>query len=85
MDVRQPSEYEAGHVPGAWHIGAGDLPGRLADLPRDRPIAAMCASGYRASVATALLDAAGFTNVSWVSGGVDEWAAAGFPLARGAT
>jgi hydroxyacylglutathione hydrolase len=84
VDVRQPSEYEAGHVPGAWHIGAGDLPGRLADLPRDRPIAAMCASGYRASVATALLDAAGFTNVSWVAGGVDEWAAAGFPLARGA-
>jgi hydroxyacylglutathione hydrolase len=56
----------------------------LADLPRDRPIAAMCASGYRASVATALLDAAGFSNVSWVAGGVDEWAAAGFPLARGA-
>jgi hydroxyacylglutathione hydrolase len=84
VDVRQPSEYEAGHVPGAWHIGAGDLPGRLADLPRDRPIATMCASGYRASVATALLDVAGFTNVSWVSGGVDEWAAAGFPLARGA-
>ncbi|MGH2464014.1 MAG: MBL fold metallo-hydrolase [Candidatus Limnocylindrales bacterium] len=84
VDVRQPSEYQAGHVPGAWHIGAGDLPGRLADLPRDLPIAAMCASGYRASVATALLDAAGFTNVSWVAGGIDEWAAAGYPLARGA-
>ena len=43
-----------GHVPGAWHIGAGDLPGRLADLPRDRPIAAICASrlpGERRGVA----------------------------------
>jgi len=85
VDVRQPSEFDAGHVPGAWHIGAGDLPGRLADLPRDRPIAAMCASGYRASVATALLDAAGFTNVSWVAGGVDEWAARGLPLEHSRT
>jgi hydroxyacylglutathione hydrolase len=84
IDVRQPSEFAEGHLAGAWHIGAGDLPGRLADLPHDRPIATMCASGYRASVAASLLDAAGFTNVSWVAGGVDEWAAAGFPLARGA-
>ena len=35
----RPSEYEAGHVPGAWHINGGSLPDRLAELPRDRPIA----------------------------------------------
>ncbi len=83
LDVRQASEYEDGHVGGAWHIGAGDLPGRLADLPRDRPIAAICAAGYRASVAASLLDAAGFTNVSWVAGGNDEWVARGLPVERG--
>ena len=85
VDVRQASEYEAGHVAGAWHIGAGDLPGRLADLPHDRPIAAICAGGYRASVAASLLDAAGFTKVSWVAGGMDAWASHGFPLERGGT
>ena len=83
IDVRQASEYEAGHLDGAWHIGAGELPGRLDDLPRDRPIATICAAGYRASVAASLLDAAGFTNVSAVAGGVDAWAAQGLPLERG--
>jgi hydroxyacylglutathione hydrolase len=83
VDVRQASEFVDGHVAGAWHIGAGELPGRLADLPRDRPIAAICAAGYRASVAASLLDAAGFTNVSWVAGGNDAWQAAGLPVERG--
>ncbi len=83
VDVRQASEFVDGHVAGAWHIGAGELPGRLADLPRDRPIAAICAAGYRASVAASLLDAAGFTNVSWVAGGNDAWLAAGLPVERG--
>ena len=83
VDVRQASEFAEGHVVGAWHIGAGDLPGRLAELPREQPIAAVCAGGYRASVAASLLDAAGFTNVSWVAGGMDAWAAAGLPLDRG--
>jgi hydroxyacylglutathione hydrolase len=83
LDVRQATEYEAGHVAGAWHIGAGDLPGGLAELPRDGAIAAVCGVGDRASVAAGLLDAAGFTNVSWVAGGMDAWAAHGFPLERG--
>ena len=38
IDVRQASEYEAGHVPGSVHIGAGELPAKLDELPRDRPI-----------------------------------------------
>jgi hydroxyacylglutathione hydrolase len=84
IDVRQASEFADGHVGGAWHIGAGELPGRLAELPRDRPIATICAAGYRASVAASLLDAAGFTNVSWVAGGNDDWVAQGLPVERGA-
>jgi hydroxyacylglutathione hydrolase len=83
IDVRQPSEFEAGHVPGSVPIGAGDLPDRLDGLPRDRPIAAICASGYRSSVAASLLRAAGFDHVSWVPGGVPTWAARGLPLAYG--
>jgi hydroxyacylglutathione hydrolase len=83
IDVRQPSEFEAGHVPGALAIGAGDLQDRLGELPRDRPIATMCASGYRSSVAASLLRAAGFDHVWWVPGGVPTWAARGFPVAHG--
>ncbi len=84
IDVRQASEFEAGHVPGAIHIGAGDLPERLDDLPRDRPIATLCASGYRASVAVSLLRAADFKQVASVRGGVPDWEAAGLPLEYGA-
>lgn len=83
IDVRQASEYESGHVPGALSIGAGDLPDRLDSLPRDRPIATICASGYRASVAASLLRAAGFPRVAWVAGGVSTWQAAGNAVAYG--
>ncbi len=83
VDVRQAREYDDGHVPGAVHAGAGDLPGRLAELPRDRPLATICASGYRASVAASLLRQAGFANVSWVGDGVPAWEARGHEVERG--
>jgi len=84
IDVRQPSEYEAGHVPGSLHIGAGDLPDALERLPADRPIVTICASGYRSSVAASMLRAAGFERVAAVAGGVPDWAARGYPLDYGA-
>jgi hydroxyacylglutathione hydrolase len=83
IDVRQASEYDDGHVPGAWHIAGGSLPDRLAELPRDRPIACMCAAGFRASIATSLLRSAGFEEVSWVSDGFPVWRAAGYPVETG--
>jgi hydroxyacylglutathione hydrolase len=83
IDVRQADEYAGGHVPGAIHLTAGSLPDRLADLPRDRPIATICGSGYRASVAASLLRAAGFQDVSWVATGVPAWQAAGYEVQRG--
>ena len=84
IDVRQLSEYEAGHVPGSTHIGAGELPEMLDRLPRDRPLAAICASGYRTSVAASMLRAAGFTDVVTVSSGVPTWESRGFPVEYGA-
>jgi hydroxyacylglutathione hydrolase len=83
IDVRQATEYEGGHLPGALPIMAGDLPDRLDQLPRDRPIATICASGFRASIAASLLRAAGFEHVSWVPGGVPTWEALKRPLVYG--
>jgi hydroxyacylglutathione hydrolase len=83
IDVRQLTEYASGHVPGAVHLAAGDLPQRLAELPRDRPIAVVCASGYRSSVAASLVKGAGFKDVSWVAEGVPAWKAAGLPVETG--
>jgi hydroxyacylglutathione hydrolase len=83
IDVRQRSEYEEAHIPGSWHIFAGELAGRLGELPRDRSIATICASGYRSSVAASLLRQAGFTNVTAVADGLPSWQARGNPVARG--
>jgi hydroxyacylglutathione hydrolase len=82
IDVRQRSEFEEGHIAGSVHIFAGELASRVGDMPRDRPIVTICASGYRSSVAASLLRQAGFTSVSAVAGGVPAWDAAGHPVER---
>jgi hydroxyacylglutathione hydrolase len=84
IDVRQLTEYEDGHIPGSLHLAAGALPDRLDQLPRDRPIATICGSGYRASVAASLLQAAGFADISWVADGVPTWRRRGHPTETGA-
>jgi hydroxyacylglutathione hydrolase len=83
IDVRQANEYAVGHIPGSIHIAAGSLPDRLAELPPDRPIATICASGLRASVAASILRSGGFGDVSWVASGVPAWRAAGHRTVRG--
>jgi hydroxyacylglutathione hydrolase len=83
VDVRQATEYNAGHVPGSWHLMAGWLPGRLAGIPRDRPIVTICASGYRSTIAASLLRRAGFRDVTGVRTGVPDWIDAGLPVERG--
>ena len=83
IDVRQLNEYEHAHIPGSLHLAGGSLPDRLDELPRDRPIATVCASGYRASVAASLLRAAGFADVSWVADGVPTWRRRGYRTESG--
>jgi 3-mercaptopyruvate sulfurtransferase SseA len=56
----------------------------LDELPRDRPIATVCASGYRSSVAASMLRAAGFRDVSAVADGVPAWRRHGHAVERGA-
>jgi hydroxyacylglutathione hydrolase len=73
----------------AWRLHAGcghhggSLTDRLSELPRDRPIATMCAAGFRASIGASLLRAAGFEDVAWVDRGFPVWEAAGHPVERG--
>ena len=53
LDVREPSEYVAGHVPGAKLVPLGSLPDRIGELPRQEPIYVICASGSRSRTAPA--------------------------------
>jgi len=74
LDVRGLNEFEDLHVRGAMHIPLGFLPNRLNDLPRDRPLAVYCASGYRAHVAASLLRAHGFRNIECLCNATIRWA-----------
>jgi hydroxyacylglutathione hydrolase len=82
LDVRQPIEWQTeGVVPESEHIFVADLPGRIGELPTDRPVTVFCRSGHRASMAASILDGAGF-DVRLVSeGGAALWPEALEPLA----
>jgi glyoxylase-like metal-dependent hydrolase (beta-lactamase superfamily II)/rhodanese-related sulfurtransferase len=77
LDVRQHSEWTAGHLPGAAHRELGDLtnPAAADELPAG-PLAVMCGHGERAMTAASLLAAAGHQNLAVVSGGPADWARA---------
>lgn len=76
IDVRQPSEFEAGAIEGAVNIPLRDLSTHLADLPQDQMIVVYCASGHRAALATSALQVAGFSNARSFPGGYPAWDAA---------
>lgn len=76
LDVRDPHEWrEDGVMPGAIRIPLGDLADRLASIPRDAPVAVMCKSGARASIAASLLGAAGLDVRLVARGGAPDWPA----------
>lgn len=75
LDVRTPSEWEAGHVDGALHIPLAELPARIAEVPVG-PIAVLCGSGYRSAIAQSLLLRSGHRDVIDILGGWKAWAAA---------
>jgi hydroxyacylglutathione hydrolase len=83
IDVRSPSEWQEGHMPGAKHQYVGDLRDQSPALDRNRPVATYCASGYRASLAASLLQRAGFEDVRNVPGSWKAWTSAGYPIENG--
>jgi len=83
LDVREPEEYAHGHVPGATNIPQAELASRLDEIPRDRPIAAICQGGYRSLRAAQFLKQMEFEHVSSVRGGTDAWLAAEKPVLSG--
>lgn len=83
IDVREPDEWAEGHVAGATHIPLGELPSRLADVPRDRDVLLFCRSGHRSGTATALLRGQGYARALNVEGGITAWRRAGLPVTRG--
>ena len=78
IDVREPSELSEARVKGARHIPLGQLPAKLGELDRDRPVAFLCRSGSRSAIATRSATKAGLDAAN-VKGGITAWARAGLP------
>jgi molybdopterin/thiamine biosynthesis adenylyltransferase/rhodanese-related sulfurtransferase len=73
IDVREPHEWDIAHIPGARLIPLGNLPAAVPSLDRTRDIVVQCRSGARSGRAVRLLQAAGFTRVRNLAGGILRW------------
>jgi len=82
LDVRQPAEWSAGHIPQAVHITGAEIRRRADEIPKGRPVAVVCGSGFRSSVAASVLKRQGHEAVFNVLGGMTGWQAESLPLAR---
>ena len=82
LDVREQSEYDAGHIPGVTLIPLNDVPNRLNDIPKDKPVIVTCRSGNRSGQATDFLRQQGYTNVHNMTGGINAWQQAGYAVEK---
>ncbi len=92
VDVREPAEFEHGHIGGAHHVPRGILeaaadtsyPKHYPPLSgaRDRQVVVYCATSGRSAMAAAVLQMMGFKKVLNVAGGIARWEAEGMPLVR---
>ena len=82
IDVRETHEYARGHVPGARSVPLTQLTRHAHELPKDRRVHVICASGHRSRVGSRILGAAGVECVS-VAGGTEAWAHRQLPLVKG--
>jgi hydroxyacylglutathione hydrolase len=83
LDVRQAHEWRTGHLPQATWQEAGEVRKGNPDLPRECVIATHCGHGERAATALSLLEQRGYTDLALVTGGMEEWRAAGGEVERG--
>jgi rhodanese-related sulfurtransferase len=80
VDVREPDEWAAGHVPHSIHLPMMEVPRRMDEIPDSGDVVIVCRSGQRSANVVMYLLGNGRDNVSNLSGGLHEWAAAGRDL-----
>ena len=79
LDVRTPEEWNEFHAPNSTLIPLDQLQNRLDEVPNDQPIVVVCRSGNRSQQGRDILLEAGFSQVTSMSGGLNEWVASGYP------
>lgn len=83
LDVREQSEWDEFHIPGATLIPLAQLESRLADIPSDQEVVVVCRSGNRSATGRDILLNNGFNQVTSMAGGMNEWRDAGYEIATG--
>jgi hydroxyacylglutathione hydrolase len=82
IDVREPFEWDEGHIDGALHVPMGEAVRRMADVPAGRPKAVLCAGGLRSSTVISALTREGMTGWYNVIGGMTAWQKGGYPIVK---
>ena len=84
VDVREESEFAAGHIPGAMHLGRGVLERDVERAIPDpaAPVVLYCGGGFRSALAADSLQRMGYTNVISMDGGWGGWTHAGYPTEK---
>jgi rhodanese-related sulfurtransferase len=73
LDVREDDELATASIDFATHIPMATVPARVGELPHDRPIVVMCHAGSRSARVARYLRDNGFTNVTNLAGGIEDW------------
>jgi rhodanese-related sulfurtransferase len=85
VDVREESEFDKDHLPGAIHLGKGiierDIEARVPELNTEMIL--YCGGGFRSALAADNLQKMGYTNVISMDGGIRDWREKGYPLTKG--
>jgi rhodanese-related sulfurtransferase len=79
IDVREPYEWDAGHIPGATHIELERLASRAEEIPTDRRVVFQCRLGVRSAMAMQAFRASGW-DAYHMAGGIQEWVDEGLPI-----
>jgi len=82
IDIRQRSEWEEGHIPGAIHFEGGRVAWEDLPFPHDKPLAIQCSSGNRSMSVSSVLRRRGYHNVIQVEGGIKGWQKNGFEITK---
>ena len=83
IDVRNPEDYEEGHIPGAVNIPIRDIPDNLNAIPTDSPVWIVCQTGWRTGMAVSSLRMMGYTNVEGWANEFPAWDEAGYEVETG--
>jgi rhodanese-related sulfurtransferase len=80
LDVRTQAEWDSFHIPNTSLVPLDQLAARVNEVPKDQEVVVVCRSGNRSQAGGDILRQAGYDQVSSMSGGVNAWRTAGYPV-----